>query len=165
MLHLFTVAIFANFFVTNVSYGLDSASKPKFGPSGNPYAVTLLASHEYFQSSKNPAPDFWALIGYYVPQYSETACSAASLSMALNAARTNLPKISEDKLTLQPSLIEKTDVEHWKERLVKQVTGLKSCMGRLLTSLEELLKKPSGQMAFRRLPSKLFVPMIFLKQR
>jgi hypothetical protein len=124
------------------SYGLDSpATKPKFGPAGSPYAITLSASHGYFQSVKHPAPDFWALIGYYIPQYSETACSAASLSMVLNAARTSLLKTSEDKLILQPNLVEKTDVEHWKERLSEPGYGPKKLHGTTLEVLRKIAEK------------------------
>jgi hypothetical protein len=94
-----------------------STTKPKYGPVGKPYATTLAASREYFRSPKNSAPDFWSLIGYYVPQYNDAACSAASVTMALNAARALLPKTSEDKLVTQQELVEKTQVHNWKDRL------------------------------------------------
>ena len=56
-------------------------SKPKY------VSTTLRISkhHDYFQ--KNKAPDFWALIPYYVHQQDGSACGIASTTILLNAAR------------------------------------------------------------------------------
>ena len=92
-------------------------SKPKYGPAVAPRAVPLSASNEYFRSKDHAAPDFWSLIGFYVPQVTGSSCSAASISMVLNAARAGAPKTSDDKVILQPDLIEAVKAEHWKKLL------------------------------------------------
>jgi hypothetical protein len=114
------------------------APKPKYGPTGKPFATTLFSSHHYFQTAKHGAPDFWALIGYYVPQYNGAACSAASITMALNAARAGLAKTADDKLILQPELVEKTTTDHWKDRLSEAGFGPEKAHGVSLDKLREI---------------------------
>ncbi len=108
-------------------------SKPKYGPKSSPRATPVSKMNDYFRS-KSPAPDFWALVGYYVPQYTGASCSAASVAMVLNAARAKLEKTSDDKVVLQPELVEKVAAGNWKERVT---TGHQGKFG---TSLEELAK-------------------------
>ena len=96
---------------------LASEIKLKYGPAGNPRATPLSQSNEYFRSPKNRAPDYWALAGFYVPQINGAACSAASVTMVLNAARAGLSKTSEDKVITQKDLLDKVTVEQWKQRL------------------------------------------------
>jgi hypothetical protein len=91
--------------------------KPKYGPASKPVAVPLFSSSEYFRSRAHPAPDYWNLAGYYVPQFNGAACSAASVAMVLNAARTRLVRSADDQVVLQPEMLEKVSVEQWKERL------------------------------------------------
>ncbi len=93
--------------------------KPKYGPKGNPKASPVGVSHEYFQNKNNPSPDYWALTGYYVPQFNGYSCSAATVAMVLNAARLNAVKSADDKVILQPDLLKKVKAEHWEERLSK----------------------------------------------
>lgn len=126
MYALLSFSVFAD--VTNV--------KPKYGPAKNPFATTLTSSHEYFQSSKHKAPDFWALIGYYVPQITESACSVASVTMILNAARAHMAKAADDKLILQTSLIEKSP--EWNARINKEGWGVKKAHGTSLDLLRDL---------------------------
>ncbi len=47
--------------------------------------VPLSADNAYFRRLDVPARDFWALSGFYVPQFNDYSCSAASVAMALNA--------------------------------------------------------------------------------
>lgn len=91
--------------------------KPKYGPAGSPRALPLSQSHRFFQFRGHPAPDFWSLIGYYIPQFNGAACSAASVTMVLNAARAHLSQTVDDKRVTQTDLVEKVNVHHWKERL------------------------------------------------
>lgn len=109
------------------------AARPKYGPAGNPRATSLPSSREYFQSPKHPAPDFWALIGYYVPQFNGYSCSAASVSMVINAAQAGKPKTADDKVISQQELLDKVTTEHWKERL-----SPKGFHGEYGTSLDQL---------------------------
>lgn len=78
-----------------------SQVKPKYGEM----ATRLEDSHEYLR--KNPAPDFWALISYYLPQRWEGACSLASVAMVVNAARVHDQLTADDKLATQAELLEK----------------------------------------------------------
>lgn len=117
-------------------------AKPKYGPEGAPKAATLAQDNAYFR--KNPAPDFWAMIGYYVPQFNGAACSAASVAVALNGARATLSKTADDKVVPQEELLDKIKVENWKERLSKKGWGPKKIYG---TSLEVLGKV--AQASFR----------------
>jgi hypothetical protein len=108
------VLLFQNFSLPRVQ---GSEEKPKYGPRNAPRATPLVLSHEYFQNPKHKSPDFWALIGFYVPQMNEASCSAASVAMVLNAALANQSKTSETKVVTQKSLVEKVTVEQWKERV------------------------------------------------
>jgi hypothetical protein len=121
--------------LSGVSATFGQESKPKYGPNASPKALPLFHSREYFQSKDHPSPDFWALIGYYVPQQNDYSCSAASVSMILNAARARLHKTSEDALVTQKTLLEKIQVENWAQRLSAE--GWKGSHG---TSLDELAR-------------------------
>ena len=83
-------------------------SKPKY------VSTTLRISkhHDYFQ--KNKAPDFWALIPYYVHQQDGSACGIASTTILLNAARVHQILTASDKLITQKALVEKIKVNYSK---------------------------------------------------
>lgn len=61
------------------------AETPKYSPVDGAEAVPLSLDNAYFRSPAGPAGDYWALASYYVPQANSYSCSAASVSMALNA--------------------------------------------------------------------------------
>jgi hypothetical protein len=111
------------------------ASRPKYGPAGAPRAVTLALDHTYLQNPAHPAPDYWALAGYYVPQAGAAACSAASIAMVLNAARSTLPKNADTPLVTQAALVEGVKVECWAERL-----SAAGCQGHHGTPLDVLAR-------------------------
>ena len=106
---------------------------PKYGPAGAPRAITLALDHSYLQDPRHPAPDYWALAGYYVPQAGPAACSAASVAMVVNAARAALPKNAETPLVTQAALLERVKVKCWAERL-----SAAGCGGRHGTPLDVL---------------------------
>jgi hypothetical protein len=84
--------------------------KPKYGPE----AQTLTSNHAYFHRAD--APDFWALSPAYVGQQTGAACSVASVTMVMNAARATHPLAaltSEDELISQNSLLKKVGDESW----------------------------------------------------
>jgi len=56
-------------------------SKPKFGPD----AIPIEQATGYLRTHR--APDYWAMSPFYVPQDTDSACSAASIAMLLNALR------------------------------------------------------------------------------
>lgn len=82
-------------------------AKPKYGPE----ATLLSKSHEYV--SKNAAPDFWAMIPYYLPQQTGSACSVASVAMIVNAARSGQELTADDELVTQNSLLKRVNDEEW----------------------------------------------------
>lgn len=80
--------------------------KPKLGPD----AVPMTQSLDYLRTS--PAPDYWKLAQFYVPQATGSACSVASVTMAMNFVR-GVPPSSEDELVTQASLLEAVADPHW----------------------------------------------------
>lgn len=108
--------------------------KPKYGPMASPRAIPLSQEHAYFQSKEHRAPDFWALIGFYVPQFNGAACSAASVAMVLNAARAAMiktaQKSADDKVILQTEMLDRVTAENWKALLSPLGSPLGSGGGR-----------------------------------
>ena len=82
-------------------------AKPKYGPE----ATLLSKSHEYV--AKNAAPDFWAMIPYYTTQQTGSACSVASVTMVVNAARTGQELTADDELVTQNSLLKRVSDDEW----------------------------------------------------
>jgi hypothetical protein len=83
------------------------ATKPKYGPE----AVPLSLSHGYFK--KQDAPQFWALIPYYVPQQTGGSCSVASVTMLINAARAGQKLDAEDRLASETQIFKKLNQSDW----------------------------------------------------
>src|SRR4029450_2804034 len=72
--------------------------KPKLGPD----AVPLTERTDYLRAA--PAPDYWKLSAFYVPQFTSSACSVASVAMAVNFAR-GLPAEAEAPIVTQSALL------------------------------------------------------------
>jgi hypothetical protein len=114
-----------------------AAVPPKYGPVGAPYATPLWQSHEYFQSAKNPAPDFWKLIVHYTGQDNGLSCSVAAVATVLNAiARTEGDLRASDANFQQAKLIDDVKAAHWKERVTGN--GWNGRAGLTLAELEEV---------------------------
>ena len=88
------------------SLAAQAAPAPKDGPD----AVPLLQDAEYLRT--HPAPDFWRLVSYYVPQASNSACSLASSAMLVNALRSAPPR-AETPLATQTSVLAAVGSETW----------------------------------------------------
>jgi hypothetical protein len=115
-----------------------NTNPPKYGPAGEPHATPLWQSHEYFQSAKNPAPDFWTLITHYTGQDNGLSCSVASVAMVLNAiARTRGDLRANDANYQQSKLIDDIKAAHWKEHVTG--SGWKGRRGLTLAELEEVV--------------------------
>jgi hypothetical protein len=98
---------------------------PKYGST----TIPLSHDHAYFENRSHAAPDFWALIPYYVPQ-EEHACSAASISMVLNGFKSAKPLKSSDELVRQLPLIQKTNDPNWQKAIASgNCLGLESLTG------------------------------------
>jgi Phytochelatin synthase len=83
--------------------------KPKLGPD----AVPITARNDYLRTA--PAPDYWQLSAFYVPQFTTSACSVASVAMAVNFAR-GLPAEAETPIVTQTALLEAVGEQDWAEK-------------------------------------------------
>jgi hypothetical protein len=108
-------------------------AKPKYGPQ----ATVLSHSNEYFRESK--APDFWALMPYYTMQINGKACSVASVSMIVNAARKGMSLTSEDKLVNQEDLLKKVNDKSWSDAVDMSKPGGGVALNDLKKKVEESL--------------------------
>lgn len=95
----------------------DVTTKPKFGPDAVPFyrAPDFLRMH--------PAPDYWALSGFYVPQQTSSACSLAAIVTVLNAFR-GLPGDAAEPIITQAALLEQTADETWRTKVVEDGDGI-----------------------------------------
>ncbi len=84
-------------------------AKPKLGPD----AVPITREAGYLRTA--PAPDYWKLSAFYVPQFTSSACSVASVAMALNFAR-GLPEDSQAPIVTQKALLDKVADAEWTKR-------------------------------------------------
>ena len=91
--------------------------RPKLGPD----AITIEQSHGYLRSHE--APHYWALSPYYLPQFTDSACSVASIAMSLNALRP-LPPHADDPLITQQGLLEKVAREDWTREAAEGGSGV-----------------------------------------
>ncbi|MDS4031420.1 MAG: phytochelatin synthase family protein [Candidatus Contendobacter sp.] len=91
--------------------------KPKFGPE----AVPITQQTEYLRTA--PAPDYWKLSPFYVPQQTSSACSLASVVMALNALR-GLPARSDQRLVTQSILLKKMSRAKWTKQVTEGGSGV-----------------------------------------
>ena len=91
--------------------------KPKFGPD----ALPLPAATDYLRSA--PAPDYWQLAAFYVPQETSSACSVAAVAMVVNALR-GLPAGSEEPLVTQSAMLEAVGDPSWVEKTVEGGDGV-----------------------------------------
>ena len=91
--------------------------KPKLGPD----AVPIFAAPGYFRTA--PAPDYWRLAAFYVPQDTSSACSVASVAMAVNFIR-GLPPSAEDRLVTPAGLLEAVADEGWTAKTVEEGDGV-----------------------------------------
>ena len=130
---------------------ISADAAPKYGPAGTPHAIPLSISNEFFRKPKNPQPQFWALISFYVPQGNHASCSVASAVMVLNAARAHMAKTAEEKVISEPELLDKIHDPQWKLRV--SPGGEKGIYGLNLDLFGDLMKKALG--AYSLSPAKV----------
>jgi hypothetical protein len=92
--------------------------KPKLGSA----AVSLQQSHDYLQS--HPAPDYWALSPYYLPQATGSACSLATIAMLVNALR-GLSRDAAQPLVTQSALLKTVSSRAWAEATAERGSGVR----------------------------------------
>lgn len=83
------IALLATLFGTS---GADDA-KPRLGPN----AVPIEQATGYLRTHR--APDYWAISPFYIAQDTDSACSAASIAILLNALRGVPPRADVDLVT------------------------------------------------------------------
>jgi hypothetical protein len=114
------------------------AADPKYGPADRPFAVPLSQDHSYFLDTRHPAPDFWSLNSFYVPQATGYSCSVAAAAMVLNGLlNTGRARGDEEKNILEPDLIAKVKGD-W--QALMSPAGLDGRHGMTLEQLESFLK-------------------------
>ena len=92
------------------------AETPKYSPVDGAEAVPLSLDNSYFRSPASPAGDYWALASFYVPQANGYSCSAAAVSMALNALLNARRGRGDDEENIAGGkLTEKVSGLKWKE--------------------------------------------------
>ncbi|MCC7321725.1 MAG: hypothetical protein IT542_12205 [Rubellimicrobium sp.] len=78
----------------------------KLGPN----AVSLTDDHAWLAT--HPAPDFWAIQPFTKPQFTDSACSIASVTAALNGLR-GLPQWASQTVMTQEDLLDLTGNAEW----------------------------------------------------
>lgn len=104
-------------------------AKPKYGPK-----VELLRdAPSYLRRGK--APDFWALMPYYVGQTTDASCSTAASAMVLNALRHPSQLSSDDELISHDKILAGFSDPFWAKATASGGNGV------TLDQLAELLGK------------------------
>ena len=133
MMNQIALLIALSFSFTSSGFAADATPKPKYGPT----ATRLFQSNDYVR--KNKAPDFWALISYYLPQYTGASCSLASVTMVLNAARAHQALTASDELATEKNVLKKQPNDHW-FKAVGEKGGGGANLDQAKTYLEDALK-------------------------
>jgi hypothetical protein len=97
----------------------EEAPKPKFGPQ----AVPVLADTAYLR--QEPAPDYWTLSAFYVPQTTSSDCSAAAVVMLVNALR-GLPASAEEEIVTEAALLDGVGNADWSTEVAEDGPGVTS---------------------------------------
>jgi hypothetical protein len=92
-------------------------TKPRFGPNALPIeqATGYLRTHR--------APDYWAMMPFYVPQDTDSACSVASIAMLLNALR-GVPARADVDLVTEGALRKVLGDARWTAETAQNGTGV-----------------------------------------
>jgi hypothetical protein len=93
-------------------------AEPKYGPE----AVRLHDDRAYVR--RHAAPDFWTLMPYYLPQLTDSSCSAASVAMLMNALRSELPLSADEPLVTEPGLLKRAANDAWTKAVAESGDGV-----------------------------------------
>ncbi len=125
-------AVLIAFLISAISAA--AASNPKYLPT----TVPLSRDHAYFRNPAHPAPDFWALSSFYVPQRNEYDCSVASIAAVVNAlTRASRNLADSDRNVTSAMLLDKVKAAQWAQRMQKG--GVNGQVGLTLDQLAEVL--------------------------
>ena len=70
-----------------------------------------------------PAPDYWILSAFYVPQQTSSDCSAAAVTMAVNALR-GLPPNADQEIVTESSLLQSVGDAKWNDQVADEGPGV-----------------------------------------
>lgn len=104
------------------------SAKPKLGPN----AVPITSDHAFLQTT--PAPDYWAYSPFDKPQFTGSACSVASVTMALNGLR-GLPGKATAKVPTQAAVLKRVGNRAWKSQSAAGGSGVTFAQLRRYTRL------------------------------
>jgi hypothetical protein len=96
----------------------EPAPRPKYAPG----TVRLFDARGFVRTQ--PAPDYWALSPYYVPQHTETACSAAAACMVVNALRAERRLGAADELATAEGVLGTVERRAWRDKVADDGPGL-----------------------------------------
>ncbi|MEZ6002429.1 phytochelatin synthase family protein [Hyphomonas sp.] len=86
------------------------AEGPPPAPKLSETATPVTEDTEYLRTA--PAPDYWAFAPFVKPQFTNSACSIASVTGVVNGLR-GLPVLAKDSVTTQPGMLEITGEPVW----------------------------------------------------
>jgi hypothetical protein len=95
----------------------EDAPKPKFGPEATPISQAT----DYLR--KAPAPDYWTLSPFYIPQRTTSDCSPAAIAMVVNAMR-GLPANADQELVSEHSLMATVADQEWMVKTTEDGSGV-----------------------------------------
>ena len=94
------------------------ASLPKYGPR----ATRLYEDRAFVRV--NEAPDFWALLPYYLPQRTDSSCSVASVAMLVNALRAGRRLGADEPLVTEAGLLGALGDREWERATAEGGEGV-----------------------------------------
>jgi hypothetical protein len=116
MIATFRLAALLFAFAASLAFAQD-APKPKFGPE----AVPILQDNAYLRDA--PAPDYWNLSPFYIPQRTSSDCSLAAIVMAINALR-GLPANADQQLVTENTLMSTVGDQTWMVKVTEDGPGV-----------------------------------------
>src|SRR5215207_4558298 len=103
-------------FAASLAFAQD-APKPKFGPE----AVPIFQDTAYLREA--PAPDYWNLSPFYIPQRGSSDCSLAAIVMAVNALR-GLPANADQQLVTENTMMSTVGDQTWMVKVTEDGPGV-----------------------------------------
>ena len=107
--------------VSMALFGMSSAiaddAKPRFGPN----AIPIEQATRYLRTYS--APDYWAISPFYISQDTDSACSAASIAILLNALR-GVPPRADVQLVTQAKLRAQLGDARWTAETAQDGSGV-----------------------------------------
>ncbi|MDA8124421.1 MAG: hypothetical protein M0009_04430 [Deltaproteobacteria bacterium] len=139
--------LFILLLVAGGAFAAAASSLPKYGPAGKPLATPLSKEHRFFQDPAQPAPDFWALIPFYVPQGNELSCSVASVVNVLNGLKSLKGALTYDIPNITgEAILAAVGAAHWRERVTPPGYGGEG--GLTLAQLAEVVEAALASYGF-----------------